>query len=323
MFGNRKDRMPNFVYPELATPGAAPKGDDWLHEIKFDGYRILTFLKNKRIKLMSRNENEWTSKFPTITKQLLTIPANNVILDGELVVLDKKGISRFQLLQNYLEINISAKINYYIFDILFLDDKNLMYLPLIERKHILASVFKKWRKKNKDIYFSNYIIGNGEFLHKKACQVGLEGIVCKKIDSTYQSKRTRDWIKAKCVHRQEFVIGGYTDPKGARSKFGALLLGVYEGKKLIFCGHVGTGFNEKTLNMLYKKLKKIEQAKPVFFKVPRFRDVHWVKPELVAEISFLEWTSDGILRQAVFQGLREDKKAKNVVYEPFNPKSLS
>lgn len=317
-----KDKMPKFIFPELATPGAAPDGADWLHEVKLDGYRISAYKNNKKIRLMSRNEKDWSDRFPDILKTLKTCPAKEAIFDGEIVVLDSKGISRFQLLQNFLEFNKTTKIYYYIFDLMFLNSQSLISTPLIERKAILLDLLNKWKKKSNNIEISNYIIGNGKLLHKKACQVGLEGIVSKNINSLYVSRRTRDWIKAKCMHRQEFVIGGYTDPKGAREKFGALLLGVYDNKKLIYCGHVGTGFNEATLQTLHKKLKKLEQSNPPFIDVPRFRNVHWVKPELVAEIKFLEWTSDGILRQASFQGLRLDKPAKKVVREAFNPQMV-
>lgn len=311
--GTKKTKMPAVIHPELATATTPLQSDNWIHEVKFDGYRIISFIKGKNISLITRREQNWTNKFPTIAAALKNIPLKNTILDGELVAVDEKGISRFQLLQNVLEFKEAANLVYYVFDIIYYEGYDLTHVPLIERKSLLKSLFASWPNKPEIIRYSDEIEGQGDKVFQQACEYGLEGIISKRKDSFYQQRRTRDWTKSKCLQRQEFVIGGFTDPERSRQYFGSLLLGYYDDKKhLIYCGHVGTGFDQKTLAHLYGLLSKIEQKKTPFFESPRVKNTHWVKPELVVEVEFFEWTKGNILRQPSYQGLRRDKKPLEV-----------
>ena len=311
----KKARQPLKIKPELATlVDAPPQGDGWLHEIKFDGYRICAVIKNKKVKLFTRNGKDWSAKFPDLVKALQRLPVKAAILDGELVAVDNKGGSSFQLLQNNLLTKKTARLNYYVFDLPFALGFDLSATPLIERKALLLAIFKAWKKKSKRVIYTQYVIGHGNLAYKQAAKHKLEGIIAKKIDSPYLFARTRDWLKIKCVHREELVIVGFTAPKGSRSYFGSLLLGYYNSKKqLIYCGRVGTGFDTQLLAMLYKRLKKLMVPHSVLEVVPKLKNVTWVKPKIVAEVQFTEWTSEGLLRHTAFQGLREDKKAQDVV----------
>ncbi len=307
-----KSRMPTFIKPALATLVTIPPlGDQWLHEIKFDGYRMLAFVQNKKIRLMSRNNQNWTSHFQNITTALKKLSLTNAIFDGEIVLLDKKQRSNFQLMQNA---EPDAPFVYFIFDLLYYDGHDLTALPIIERKKILKKILPK---KSPVLRFSDHIIGSGSKVFAKSCKLGLEGIVSKNINSPYLQKRSREWLKIKCQKRQEFVIGGYTPPQGSRQHFGALLVGYYNNnKKLIYAGRVGTGFDDETLNSLFKLLKKNSATlMPFSTKPPASKKVTWVKPVLVGEVEFTEWTSEGILRHPSFKGLRKDKPAKKVFRE--------
>mgnify|MGYP003574905996 CR=1 FL=1 len=235
----------------------------------------------------------------------------NAIFDGEIVALDKKGHSNFQLLQNSIKSKSDAHLRYYIFDLLYLNGEDLRELPLIERKEKLKDIL---RKSSSQILYSEHIEGEGEDFFKASCQHELEGMVSKLKDAPYISGRSDLWVKTKCQMRQEFVIGGYTEPRGNRSGIGALLLGVWEGKKFRYAGKVGTGFNHKMLMELRKTLdKKKAKANPFMINAPK--NGVWVKPELVAEVSFSNWTDDGVLRTPVFISLRSDKPAKEIVME--------
>jgi bifunctional non-homologous end joining protein LigD len=246
---NTKKRvMPSFIKPQLATLAeTTPLNDEWLHEIKFDGYRIIAIKKHQSIKLFTRNGLDWTHKFPKVAKNLKSFPIKNAIFDGELVALDSKGISSFQVLQNSIkEKTNSAIIQYNIFDLPYCNDYDLTKTPLIRRKELLKFLFEEWSNEHEDILYSEHVQGHGPSTFKKACQYSLEGIISKHFNSIYESKRSKSWVKSKCSHRQEFVIAGFTDPAGSRKYFGSLILGVYDkNKRFIYCGHVGTGFNGK------------------------------------------------------------------------------
>lgn len=305
--------VPDFIRPQLATlVSSIPKKGTWSFEIKYDGYRILAIINNQKITLKTRNNHDWSKKFPLLIKALKKLPCKNAIIDGEIVVLDRKGISNFQLLQNAIQMGDSSEITYYAFDLLYYNNKSLTDLPLKERRKVLKQCLKKANKKSL-VQFSKNLTGNIPQNFKRLCHHGYEGVIAKNQDSIYQSRRTRDWLKLKCMCEQEFVIGGYTDPVGSRDYFGALLLGYYtKNRELIYCGKVGTGFNAYTLRKTFALLQTYVQKSSPFVISPTAANVHWVKPMLVAEIVFKEWTEDGFLRQPVFQGLRFDKPAKTI-----------
>jgi bifunctional non-homologous end joining protein LigD len=315
--GAVKAPMPEFVAPELATlVKEAPRGAEWVHEMKLDGYRMLCRVEDGEAQMISRNAKDWTGNFSAVERCAARLPVESAWLDGEVVVMESDGRTSFQALQNALTIDHSAKLHYFIFDLLYLNGYDLRRVPLVERKRVLETLLANAPATLK---FSSHIEGSGEEFYAQACKLKLEGMISKRAQSTYQSGRCRDWLKVKCSQRQEMVVGGYTDPEGTRSGFGALLLGVYEPDgKLRYSGKVGTGFNEATLKTLHKRLTALETDKPAFSNPPRgyeAKGAHWIKPELVAEIEFTEWTNDGTLRHPSFQGLREDKKAKDVVRE--------
>jgi bifunctional non-homologous end joining protein LigD len=309
--------MPAWVAPQLATlVSAPPPGDDWVHEIKLDGYRILLRLERGRVKLLTRNRQDWTTRFPAVAETAATVPAKEALLDGEIVALDRAGVSSFQALQQAEQLEKGRTLVYVAFDLLFLDGRDLRSLPLVERKARLARLLKGRRGR---LRYSEHFEVPGRRLYERACRRGLEGIVAKQRNAPYVSGRGPAWLKVKCVARQELVIGGYTDPEGARAEFGSLLLGVHDRDgRLVYAGRVGTGFDHATLRDLGVRLRKLEQrASPFAPDGPRppARDAHWVKPTLVAEVAFTEWTRDGRLRHPAFAGLREDKPAAQVVRE--------
>jgi len=313
--------LPKFIQPQLATlVNSVPPGDEWLHEIKFDGYRILCRVENGEARFLTREAQDWTHRFKGLVKVAEELSAHQLFLDGEIVALDANGVNDFQLLQNSLKQNNSANLVYYIFDLLHLDGRDLTSKPLLARKEELRNILPPLRRSTTGpaLCSSEYWIGRGEELFHKACTMGLEGIVSKRKDEPYRTGRGKDWLKIKCVKSQEFVIGGFTDPAGSRANLGALLLGVYDNGKFHYAGRVGTGFNSKTLRDLRGRLDRIESNSQSFVNPPRGADargVHWVKPDLVCEIAFSGWTSDGLLRHPSFKGLREDKPAGQVKRE--------
>ena len=315
----QKTPMPTYFEPQLATlVKNAPRGNEWLHEIKYDGYRILAFIDNDSVKLYSRNGKEWTHKFPSISKSLLSFPAQNAIIDGEIVALRQDGSMDFQALQNALKGKKQANLYYYIFDLPYYNDFDLSSSPLLQRKTLLRTCYDQMDQTRDRIRFTDHILGSGENVYKRACNMHLEGLVSKRTDSSYEQKRSKSWLKVKCMKRQEFVIGGYTEPSGSRMGFGALLLGYYKDDELIYSGKVGTGFSQKTIQDLLSGLKKMERDKPAYKDPPRgaaAKGVHWVEPERIVEIEFLEWTRENHLRQPSFKGLRQDKSAKSVTRE--------
>ncbi len=315
--GARKAALPDFISPQLATlVPEAPSGDDWLHELKFDGYRMVCHLHRGKAHFWSRNQKDWTEKFPNLSKALKALPATAAILDGEVVVVDKAGRSSFQKLQQSMK-GGAATFVFQIFDLIYLDGYNLTRVPLRERKALLEELLAGVNAKG-PLRYSDHVVGNGAQFFEQACEYGLEGIVSKLADSVYESTRTRSWLKVKCTKRQEFVIAGYTPSKKDFPGFGSLILGVYDKGKLIYSGRVGTGFSIKQRVELQKKLDRIAQPAMPFAtkpKDPGLRDAHWAKPQLVGEVEFTEWTEEGSIRHPSFQGLREDKKATEVVRE--------
>jgi bifunctional non-homologous end joining protein LigD len=280
----------------------------WIFEVKWDGYRAFA-KKNGSVQLISRGKQSFNKRFPTIVSELEKIKTS-FIIDGEIVILDSKGKSNFQMLQNYYKKKIGTPY-FYVFDILELNEKDLRDLPLIERKKIL----KKALLNLKHVRYSRHILAHGKAFFKIAEKKGLEGIIAKKGDSPYQFARTRDWLKIKVKNRQEVVIGGFSEPKGTREKFGALLIGVYKKGKLLYAGRVGGGFNRELLKDVYADLRKQIQKESPFENAPKNAAATWVKPKLVCEVEFTQWTQGGKMRHPIFKGMRYDKSAKKVVRE--------
>lgn len=311
----RKAKLPEPFKPQLATlVKDVPQGPGWVHELKYDGYRMLAFARSGAVRLITRNGNDWTGSFPSLAKAVAELDVE-LVLDGEVVVLNEKGISSFQDLQNALKTG-RGRLGYFIFDLPWCAGYDLTAASLLDRKAVLKSILETAPAEG-PLFYSDHIEGQGQDVYDQACRMGMEGIICKRADGPYEAgRRGPGWVKVKCGRRQEFVIGGYTDPEGARTAFGSLLLGCYDAKgQLTYCGKVGTGFNEQRLKSLLRELKKRARSTPAFRNPPRGRGLHWVEPELVGEVSFTEWTNEGILRHPSFQGLREDKMARDVVRE--------
>jgi bifunctional non-homologous end joining protein LigD len=326
----RPAEQPRFIYPQLATlVNDPPKGENWLHEIKYDGYRILCILSRGQARLFSRNGNDWTDRFSQIARAAAKIPISNAILDGEVVVVDRNGRTDFQALQNILQGLKAGRLIYFVFDIPYCAGYDVTKTPLVKRKDLLLKNLLLGAldpaSNESQVLYSDHIAGQGEAVFSQACRLGLEGIVSKRADSPYEQRRSRSWLKVKCLMRQEFVIVGFTDPGGSRSGFGALLLGYYSPDAgLVYAGKVGTGFNDETLGVLSERLRAIETGVPPFTGLPGGLDAkgaHWTRPQLVAEVEFSAWTEDGLLRHPSFKGLREDKEAMEVVKE--NPRETA
>jgi len=310
----RIKRLPAELEPELATlvdsPPATP--EDWLFEVKYDGYRLLARIDGDDITLHTRNRNDWTHKLEPLREALAKARLPNGWYDGEIVVHNEAGRPDFGLLQQAFDGKRTRDIVYFLFDAPYLDGEDLRGLPLEERRARLKAAMKG--VKGDTVRLSAELSAPPEEVLAAACKMGLEGVIGKRRDSTYTGRRSRDWIKLKCAQRQEFVIGGYTDPQGSRTGIGSLLLGVY-GKDgaLHYAGNVGTGFNDQTLRDLADKLKRLKTDESPFSASKAVaRKAHWVKPKLVAEVSFGEWTRGGSVRHAVFQGLRKDKTAGEI-----------
>jgi bifunctional non-homologous end joining protein LigD len=321
----RPASLPREPEAQLATlVERPPEGPDWVHEMKFDGYRILTVVANGKARLVSRRGQNWTARMPEVAEVAASIRADSAVLDGEVVMLDEHGVSRFQLLQNaFGRKRAAASLRYYVFDLLYLDGHDVRSLPLIERKDLLRQILPRPAKNRAVVEWSDHATGKGQDFFREACRLGLEGIISKRVDAPYAPGRTGTWLKCKCHHEQEFVVAGYTDPQGARQGFGALLLGYYDRKELVYAGRVGTGFTDRTIRDLVPKLKQLVTAKTPFDRGARAasgKGVHWLRPELVAQIEFGDWTDDGLLRQPSFRGLRDDKPATKVKRERPRPR---
>jgi bifunctional non-homologous end joining protein LigD len=321
--------MPSEIYPMLATSVSEPfDGADWLFEIKWDGYRAVAFIENGKVRLVSRNQNELTASYPELKDLAKSIKAKTAILDGEVVALDGEGRPSFSLMQQRTgfrpgghrgRANAEVPVLYYAFDLLYLDGYDWRKLPLEERKKKLASILVT----GDSLRYSDHCERQGKALFEMAREKGLEGILAKKRDSIYQERRSNDWLKIKIRHRMECVIGGYTQPEGSRSHFGSIVLGLYDRQgRLVHVGQAGSGFNQKSLGEIWKMLQKREtKQKPFYGDVEALRKVTWVKPDLVAEIEYAEWTeganggSGPKLRAPVFLGLRDDKDPKECLLE--------
>lgn len=316
--GARKVGLPSRFTAQLATlVDEAPAGDNWLHEVKFDGYRILARMEKGRARLLSRNGKDWTAHFPTVAAAVEALPVADALFDGEVAVVLPGGTTSFQALQNTLGGDAPGPLAYFLFDLPSLGGVSLVGAALEARKALLREVLGA-PAPDSPLRYSDHVAGSGREFHARACALGVEGIVSKRGDAHYEAGRSRSWLKIKCLRRQEFVIGGYTDPEGSRVGLGALLIGVHDGAgALDFAGKVGTGFTAKLLEDLRRRLIKIEQPQSPFARarIPGIKRAHWVRPELVAEVAFTEWTSDGRLRHPSFQGLREDKSPRDVVRE--------
>jgi bifunctional non-homologous end joining protein LigD len=299
-----------------------PEGHDWVYEIKFDGFRGLAIKNGSAVQLLSRNNKDLGSKFPGVLRALQKLPCDKLMLDGEVVALDPQGRSSFQLLQTAGERPSNAGLAFYAFDILNANGKDTTALPLRKRKALLKTLLGA---KSECIRFSDVLHGDLRELSSAMQKLGLEGMIAKKRDSIYEAgARSGSWVKFKWGYEQEFVIGGYTDPEGSRPYFGSVVVGYYEGDRLIFAAKVGTGFNTKLLKSLYDRFQKLRIDHTPFANLPergghltaaQMRFCKWVEPRLVCQIRFTEWTRDGHLRQPVFLGLREDKDPWEVIKE--------
>ena len=319
---------PQFIEPMKARlVDEPPKHGDWLYELKFDGIRAMAIKNDRKVSLVSRNGNKLDGRFPEIVEAVKNLPVREYVIDGEVVALDEDGRSSFQLLQGLEMEGRKAPLRFYVFELLQLDGKSLLGLPLEQRKQVLAKICENV---GDPIRYSGEISGDVKSLLAEVKRRGLEGLIGKQRNSVYEpGRRSGAWIKLKCVNEQEFVIGGYTPPAGSRKYFGAILVGYYEIGKLRFAGKVGSGFTEKSLSMLHKKFRGEEQDDCPFVDLPSkqggewvqgitpsmMKKMHWVNPKFVAEIKFAEWTRDQKLRQPVFLGMREDKAATEVKRE--------
>jgi bifunctional non-homologous end joining protein LigD len=314
----RRDAMPDFIAPQLATlVSDAPTGPGWVFEVKYDGYRMLARCEGREVRLVSRNGNDWTARLAPLAAALSGARLGDCWLDGEIVVPDAAGRTSFQALQRALDGKATGVV-YYVFDLLHADGRDLRGLPLRDR----AKQLKDWLASvtpNGPVRLSEHLTGSGRQAWKAACDLGLEGLIGKRLDAPYLSGRSDTWIKLKCRSGQEFVIGGYTEPAGQRQGFGALLVGTRAPDGgLDYAGRVGTGFDERMLAQLRRRLDSLRVNAPPFRvppKLARSTRVHWVRPSLVAQVEFAEMTDEGLLRQASFQGLREDTDARTVQRE--------
>ena len=316
-----KAALPDWIRPQLTQlMQAAPNGDQWLHEIKYDGFRMHARLDCGEVRLLTRNGLNWTAKYAAIAKAVAALDARQAYLDGELCGVRADGITSFSMIQLASDAGNAAGLVFFLFDLLYLDGEDLSTRPLIERKEQLAGLLPSTRS---SLQYSDHQIGQGPAFYEHACPLGVEGIVSKRADEPYAPGNRGLWLKVKCLNREEFVVIGWTDPEGARPFLGALLLGYYDPDgRLTYAGRVGTGINQAELERLWRRLQPLAIEKmPLDVAPPRstrfgsplvLTRVHWVRPELVAEVKFLTWTEDNLLRQVVYEGLREDKPAAEV-----------
>jgi bifunctional non-homologous end joining protein LigD len=309
--------MPAVISPMLATLVDKPFSNaDWLFETKWDGVRLICFIKNGKSRFVSRNQLDMTPQYPELADIASCVRASEAILDGEVVVLDERGVSRFQLLQPRLgrknssdiqRLATSTRLVYYVFDLIYVDGFDLTGCALLDRKEMLEQILKL----AKNVRYSDHIIGEGEKLYAEIAKVPLEGVIAKRLTSTYVQTRSRDWLKLKTVQESEVVIGGYTEPRKSRAYFGALVVGLYDQRKLNYVGHAGGGFNQKMLEHVYRLMQPLKTTECPFVEKPKTNEpVQWVEPKLVAQVKFSEWTEDRRMRHPIFLGLREHKKPR-------------
>ena len=317
--------QPVWASPMLATLVDKPFSQDgWIFEPKLDGERCLAFCRGKNVRLFSRNRKPLNQAYPELVEPFSKQPADSYIIDGEIVAF-KGDVTSFAQLQRRMHLRdadearrLGVQVFYYVFDLLYLNGYDLRELPLIHRKALLKQTLQFYDP----LRFTDHRERNGEAYFRQACRKGLEGLVAKRAESVYVSTRSRDWLKFKCWEEQEFVIGGFTDPKGGRVGFGALLLGHYAGNKLVYAGRAGTGFDTDLLVRLGHTMSSLEVEKSPFAEEVRAgKGVHWVRPKLVAQVSFTQWTRAGKLRHSRFLGIRRDKDPREVVRERPQPGS--
>ena len=311
--------LPSEIEPELATlESSAPRGPDWLHEIKFDGYRLVCRLEDGDVRLISRNGKDWTSRFLEAANAMRALPCRRAIVDGEVAIQRPNGRTSFQDLQNYLGGGARGVLRYFLFDLIHLEGEDWRPHPLIERKRRLAELMAGLPPQGV-LQYCDHVEGNGPAFYRQVCEYGLEGILSKRKNSKYKSGRTRDWLKIKCLREANFVVGGYTDPGGARQGFGALLIGGYDGNgELRFGGRVGTGFSDDKLRDLYEQLRSIETRESPFVDGPEgraAREMHWVKPVLVARVAYVERTDEGLVRHPAFKKMCGDVDPRTVMLD--------
>ncbi|MGO3984255.1 DNA ligase D [Pseudomonas sp. SAS7] len=311
--------LPEKLSPQLATlVDSSPRSEEWRYEIKFDGYRMLCRVDGDEVRLFTRNGHDWTMKLPKQAAAIASLGLATAWLDGEIVILDENGVPNFQLLQNAFDAGRSQGIVYYLFDLPYLNGADLRQVPVENRRGLLKQIFDD--STDPLLRFSEDFTEDVDALMNSACQMRMEGLIGKRLGSPYVSRRSDTWVKLKCQHRQEFVIVGYTDPKGARSGFGALVLALNDedSGKLRYAGKVGTGFTESTLATILETLLPLEQKQVPVMNPPKGVDgkgIHWLRPTLLAEVTFAEITSDGVVRHAVFQGIRTDKPVQEITEE--------
>jgi DNA ligase D-like protein (predicted ligase) len=313
--------LPGWVKPQLTKlVDAPPEGPEWLHEIKYDGYRMHARLDRGAVRLLTRTGLDWTHKYPAIASALMSVPARQAYLDGELCGLRPDGTTSFSLIQTASDAGNAKALVFFLFDLLHLDGEAIGPKPLNERKERLRALLSQALS---PLQYSDYQAGRGLDFYEHACALKLEGIISKRADAPYAPGNRGLWLKVKCLNREEFVVIGWTDPEGARSRLGALLLAYYDPDgRLVYAGRVGTGIDNAELERLWSRLQPLAMAgMPLDVPPPRasrfgtpltLSRVHWVRPELVAEVKYLAWTEDNLLRQVVYEGLREDKPTAEV-----------
>ena len=335
-FGARKRAMPDRIVPQLASPAdSAPDGPEWLHEIKYDGYRLLAFIKPGEVRLITRNGLDWTQKFPALAHALAALPVDSALIDGELVALAADGTTSFGELQDRIARGDTSGLVYFAFDLIYRDGYDLTDAALEDRKAALARIVAREAggQAGGIVRYSDHQEGHGPDFFRHACRYGLEGTLAKRRDRPYRPGRSSEWRKIKCHKADEFVVIGFTDPSGTRQGFGALLLGYYDPRgRLSYAGRVGTGFDDRLLRDLRARLDAIGRPDPPVppAKGLSTKGVHWTEPRLVAEVRYSGWTADGVLRHPSFEGLREDKSPDEVVHDHLtgndplpNPPSLA
>ena len=304
-----------FIEPCLAQlTDEPPSSDNWVHEIKYDGYRIQAHVEHGRVKLLTRNAHDWTDKFGALGQEFAEIGVRSAIIDGEAIVQDTTGVPDFDALAREISKGCSAKIVFMAFDLMYLDGSDLRRIPLMERKAVLKRLLGT-RADGALLRFSDHMKGDGREILSQACKLRLEGIVSKRTDRPYRSGRSGDWLKAKCLMVDPFVVIGYVGSTAANEAIGSLVLGYYEGKSLVYAGRVGTGFSLRDAAFLLQALKPLHSKPPALARALT-RDqrdgVEWVEPRLVARVQYTAWTNEKILRHATFKGLRDDKPAPEI-----------